>query len=73
MIIREFSWTNFNNLIQENPILALATEGIKALGAEWISAIYQKGQMRTVAEELILCLKYSLETFSQNYALEYPK
>ena len=67
----EFSWTNFNNLIQKNPILALAAEGIKALGTEWISAIYQKGQMRTVDEELILCLEYSLETFSQNYALEY--
>lgn len=52
----EFSWTNFNNLIQKNPILALAAEGIKALGTEWISAIYQKDQMRTVDEELILCL-----------------
>ena len=30
-----------------------------------------KGKMRTVDEELILCLEYSLETFSQNYVLEY--
>ena len=67
----EFSWSNFNNLIQENPLLTLAVEGIKALGSEWISAIYQKGQMRTVDEEVILCLEYSLETFSENYALEY--
>ena len=65
------SWTDFNKLIQGNPILTLAAEGIKTLGMEWLSAIYQKGQLRTVDEELILCLEYSLETFSENYVLEY--
>lgn len=67
----EFSWIEFNNLIQGNPILALAAESIKTLGMEWILTLYQKGKMRTVDEELILCLEYSLETFSQNYVLEY--
>ena len=67
----EFSWSDFNDLIQDNPLLTLAVEGIKALGSEWLSAIYQKGQMRTLDEEAVLCLEYSLETFSKNYALEY--
>lgn len=67
----ELLWKDINNLIQENPILSLAVDGIKALGTEWILNLYKKGQMCTVDEELVLCLEYSLETLSKSYVLEY--
>lgn len=65
------TWNDINELIQQNPILQFAVDQIKSLGIEWLLSLYQKGKSRTVDEELILCLKSALESFSKQFALEY--
>ena len=65
------TWNDINELIQQNPILQFAVDQIKSLGIEWLLSLYQKGKSRTVDEELVLCLKSALESFSKQFALEY--
>lgn len=69
--MNDLFWNNLNELIQDNPIFSFAVEIIKTYGIEKVLQLYQKKQRRTVNEELLLCLEYSLETFSKDYQLEY--
>lgn len=69
----KLSWDDINNIIQGNPIVSLAIDGIKTFGMEWLLNLYQEKKIRTVDKELILCLEYSIQAFSESYALEYDE
>lgn len=60
-----------SNIIQQNTLLLFAVDGIKAIGTEYILNLYHKSKGRTVDEEMLLCLEYSLEIFTKSYELEY--